>query len=454
MEQLSLTHSADEVDPFDDDSEPPRLDLLMTEIGKEAVNYSNVFLKTTENCDEAFLANPHDIELKIRKTSINEVVDEASNGTSLGRIKKPSRSSSLPIVKEEMTGELKFSSNTTASKLECHNRTGTTNLGSSSGVQDSHNLRRPSLFLNDDELHVIWKPDATKTRTASEPMLEIPSTSTMLPANDPGLPKSNQQKRNLESGSISSTGIPGDLLLRQKQLQERVSIAREVAKDQNITLVKPEVSQDEKRHVLQFASKIVSYHISKKPKHLDDVVLHAIGKATNSSKLQLKNSDKPLSIKEKWQKAILLSANTREKMKPPSRTSRASSHSEIQPVSVHKISRRMSKMNKNLILGTEPQSQSDCNFSALSKIAPPKKRHDHELKSPTAVKTEALLDDDEVENESDKEILVTNMDNTNTTKATSTTTISEKRGQVDAKEVAANSTLYSYSNNNKLDLLS
>jgi len=112
----------------------------------------------------------------------------------------------------------------------------------------------------------------------------------------------------------------------------------------------------------------------------------------------------------------------------------------------------MSKMSKNPFLGTEPQSQSDCNFSALSKIAPPNKRH--ELKSPTAVNTEALLDDDEVENESDKEILVTNMDNTNTTKATSTTTISEKRGQVDAKEVAANSTLYSYSDNNKLDLLS
>jgi len=515
LEQLSQTHSADVVDPFDDHSEPPTFDILVTETGKEAVNYSDVFLKTTKGCDDA---NPHDIELKIRKMSLDEVIDEASNHPSPSRNKKPNRSTSLPTVREEMTEELlptdssftnnmdlnldasvppiyekenseqesaqkrnnssslpetgdtvklhplmkgmssieKYSSGATASKPDCHNRTRTTSLGSSSGAQDAHHLRRPSLFLNDDELHIIWKPDATKTRTASVPMLEIPSTFTMLPATDPGLPKSNQRKRNSESGSISSTGVPEDLWLRQKQLQERVSIAREVAKDQNITLVKPEVSQDEKRNVLQFASKIVSYHISKKPKHLDDVVLQAIGNATNSSKLQLKNSDQPLSLKEKWQKAILLSANPREKMKPPSRTSRAGSHPEIQPVSVHKISQRMNKMSKNPFLGTETQSQSDCNFSALSKIAPPNKRH--EVKSPTTVKTEALLEDvDEVENESDKEILVTNVDNTNTTNSTanstSTMTIGENRGQIDAKEVAANSTHYSYSDKNKLDLL-
>ena len=70
--------------------------------------------------------------------------------------------------------------------------------------------------------------------------------------------------------------------MRQKQLQKRVSIAREVAKDQNITLVKPEVPEEEKWRVLKF----VSYHVSKKLKHLDDVVLHAMGDTADSCKFR------------------------------------------------------------------------------------------------------------------------------------------------------------------------
>jgi len=256
--------------------------------------------------------------------------------------------------------------------------------------------------------------------------------------------------------------VSGDLWLRQKQLQERVSIAREVAKDQNITLVKPEVSQEEKWRVLKFASKIVSYHVSKKPKHLDDVVLHAMGNATDSSKLLLTNSDQPLSPQEKWQKAILLSANKRGKMKQPSMSSRASSHSDIQPVSIHTINRRMSKMGKKPFLGSVPhdQSLSDSNFSTSPKITSPNKRC--ELNSQTtyiAVNTRALSEDAKVENEPDKETVV-NVDNANTTNtatnSATTPTTEENKEQVNAKEVAANATEsshYSYSDNNKLDLL-
>ena len=358
---------------------------------------------------------------------------EKRNGNQEG-VQKQTSSSSLPetgdaskvkpFVKGRSSIEM-FRSAATASKPEHKMKRRSTKHDFSSGSQrprELHLQRRTSRFhskfLNDNEFHVIWKPDTPNVTTASEPIQKKPSTSTMLPATDPGMPKStswDQQDGNVTSpgsGLASPTGAPGDLWLRQKQLQERVNIAREVSKDQNLKLVQSEISQDEKRRTLQLASRYVSYRISKKPRRLDDVVLHAMGSAADSSKQSLlEDSDEPLSPKQKWQKAVLLTANKRQQdMKRPSMTSIASSHSEIQPISIRTIGQRMNKMNKKPLIGSVSQSQSDYNLSALSKCSPPNKRST--LKSRTTytmMNTRAQLEDvAEVENELEKQISVKN----------------------------------------------
>jgi len=297
-------------------------------------------------------------------------------------------------------------------------------FGSSGGPRprDLHLQRRTSRFqskfLNDDEFHMIWKPESQNLTTASEPIQKKPSTSTMLPVTDPAIPKStswDHQDGNVTSpGSATSpTGAPADLRQRQRQLLERVNVAREVAKDQNVKLVQPELSQDDKRRTLQLASKYVSYRISKQPRGLDDVVLHAMGSAAEARKQSLcEDSSKPLSPKEKWQKALLLSANKKSEMKRPSMTSLASNHSEMQPVSIHTIGQRMNKMSKKPFLGSVPQSQSDYNLSALSKCSPPSKRGTLKSRATCATMNPKQLLEDvvEVENELEKQSSVRSKD--------------------------------------------
>ena len=318
--------------------------------------------------------------------------------------------------------------------------------------KDLHLTRRTSRFqskfLNDDEFHIIWKPDTPNITTASEPIQKKPSTSTMLPATDPGLPKStsyDHQDGNVTSpgsGATSPTG-PADLRLRQKKLLERVNVAREVAKDQNIKLVQPELSNQDKRRTLQLASRVVSYRISKKPRRLDDVVLHAMGSATDSHKQPLpEDSDQPLSPKQKWQKAVLLSANRQEDMKRPSMASIASSRSEIQPVSIRTIGQRMNKMNKKPFLGSVPQSQSDYNLSALSKSSPPNKRSMLKTRTTYAtINSRTLLEDvAEAENELEKQTTVKNKDIKTATNSSLFVPTGQSNQQDDAKEVTAKST--------------
>jgi len=344
----------------------------------------------------------------------------------------------------------------TASKPDHKMRRRSTKHDFSAGAsrpKDLHLARRTSRFqskfLNDNEYHMIWKPDTPNATTTSEPIHKKPSTSTMLPATDPGLPKStswDQQDENVTSpGSegTSPTG-PADLRLRQKQLLERVNVAREVAKDQNIKLVQPELSNQDKRRTLQLASKVVSYRISKKPRRLDDVVLHAMGSAADSRKQSLPHdSDQPLSPKEKWQKALLLSTNKQKDMKRPSMTSLASSHSEIQPVSIRTIGQRMNKMNKKSFLGSVSQSQSDYNLSALSKSSPPNKRGTLKSRATYATMNSRTMLEDvaEVQNEPDKQTSVKNKGYISISKpGTNSVPIGHSWEQVDTKEVTIKST--------------
>jgi len=526
------------MDPFDSDDEHRRYDLQMTEIGNEAFSESDEFLSDIEAEDELYFENPHDIELEINKTSLDTVVQGASNDLdksgsgSIGSTKKQNRAS-LPTVDEmseeplptysyvtsknesnarlerildpsdpqpyklnafEQEGIQKQKSSSslpetgdaarvnpfirgrssiemmrpsaTACKPEHKMRRRSTKHDVSIGAarpKDLHLLRRTSRFHSkflDDEFHIIWKPDTPNITTASEPIQKKPSTSTMLPATDPGLPKSTSYDH--QDGNATSPGSdttsptgPADLRLRQKKLLERVNVAREVAKDQNIKLVQPELSNQDKRRTLQLASRVVSYRISKKPRRLDDVVLHAMGSAVDSHKQPSpQDSDQPLSPKQKWQKAVLLSANKQQDMKRPSMASIASSHSEIQPVSIRTIGQRMNKMSKKPFLGSVPQSQSDYNLSALSKSSPPNKRS--MLKSRTTYATmnsRTLLEDVvEVDNELEKQTSDKNKDIKTATKSSLFVPTDQSNEQDDVKEVTAKSTA-SVNNEDSTDAL-
>jgi len=498
LKQISSTPSAVEIDPFDDDGELSRYDISMTEFGKEAISDSDESFSDSEGYEKVYFTNPHYKEL----VSLDEVVQKARSSTSIMRtsrlslpieeeemsqeplptntsnldlnksppqlerkldpsappsheweynkhkdVQKQKRSSSLPqthnATKPSMNGTEMYHGDSTTCKMEHQKRRKTIDLDISAGA------RRPSFqseFLNDNELHTIWKPDTPNITAASEPIQKRPSISVMLPENDPRLPSSNQRKRSatsLENEASSPTGVSRDLWLRQKQLQERVNVAREVAKAQNVTLAKPEVSQDKKRHVLQLAPKMVSYHISKKPKHLDDVILQAMRGAADSRKSLLTDSDRPLTSKEKWQKAILLSANKKEaKRRPSAMTSLASSDPEMQPVNIPK-GQRMKEINENPFLGLVPQSQSDGAFSASSNNLKPNKRPNQ-----IVMNTKPLSEDivEINENELNKEILVTKTDDVSTiettTNSASTMTSDKNKMQVNDKEAAANSGRY------------
>ena len=71
--------------------------------------------------------------------------------------------------------------------------------------KDLHHMSRfKSKFLNDNEVHVIWKPDTSNVTTASETMQRNTSTSTMLSATDPAKVTSwEQQEINAVGGSAS-----------------------------------------------------------------------------------------------------------------------------------------------------------------------------------------------------------------------------------------------------------
>ena len=162
-------------------------------------------------------------------------------------------------------------------------------------------VRRRSLgfqskFLNDNEDHVIWKPE----RSVLNKRLSI------IPSRDSEGTKSKLQN---DDGISQTSEIPplsfNDFRLRQQQLLERVNVAREVTKDQNSDLCQPEMSQEDKKMTLKLASQYVSYRISQKPRGLSDVVFQAMDRKKSAS---LVNTDRPLTTKEKWQKITVLAS--------------------------------------------------------------------------------------------------------------------------------------------------
>ena len=93
-----------------------------------------------------------------------------------------------------------------------------------------HSNHRLSLGLydfpdDDEECHTIWKPDSGN--------------------------ETELVQRKFSFSTVHGPGTPSDLRQKQKQLLERVNIAREVAKDQNVALVQKDVSHIVKQHCLQ-----------------------------------------------------------------------------------------------------------------------------------------------------------------------------------------------------------
>ena len=234
-----------------------------------------------------------------------------------------------------------------------------------------------SKFLNDNEDHVIWKPDKSphNVTTTSDPIKKKVSTSTMTPGIDYGVGQSKSWDHPDGADGISpiSEDSPlttfSDFRLRQQQLLQRVTIAREVGKNQNNKLYMPEMSEEDKKRTLKLASRYVSYRLSKKPVAMGDVVLQAMASNKPTSPA---DGGQPITVKEKWQKAVLMSRHTPE-MKRPSMASLRSNRSELQLVKINTLGQRSSNPRYPHISDIK-QSYSDQELSKIGKDSPPKTR--------------------------------------------------------------------------------
>ena len=272
--------------------------------------------------------------------------------------------------------------------------------------------RFQSKFLDDNEDHVIWKPEKSphNVTTGSEPMKKKFSTSSITPATtDYGVAKSKSWDHP-DGGSvspiseISPTMSSNDFRLRQQQLLARVDVAREVAKDQNNKLYKPQVSRHDKKKTLKLASRYVSYRISQKPRGMSDIVFQAIDKKQSASPA---DNDRPLSAKEKWQKATFLVSSASQhtpEMPRPSVTSLRSNRSELQLVKINTLGQHLHKP-KHPLIGNVKLSHSEYDLATLAKKqSPPTSRPPLQSRATAFdISTRGLEDVDEVDGELETE---------------------------------------------------
>ena len=198
------------------------------------------------------------------------------------------------------------------------------------------------------------------------------NTASITPATtDYGVAKSKSWDHPDDGGvspisDISPTTSFNDYKLRQQQLLARVNIAREVAKDQNNELYKSQVSQDDKKKTLKLASQYVSYRISQKPRGMSDIVFQAMDKKQLASPT---DNDRPLTAKEKWQKATLLVSSAgqhKPEMLSPSVTSLRSNQSELKLIKIHTLGQHSHKP-KHPLFGDIKLSHSEHNLATLAK---------------------------------------------------------------------------------------
>ena len=291
-------------------------------------------------------------------------VEKQTSSISLPETDNPSKSKQLS------TPMGRFGS---TAKPQCKLKRRSTTHGAPQWPKELHHLQhKPCLlsnFLDDDESHVIWKPDTPHETTSSSKKKS--STWAMESGTNPNLFKPFTWGEQHEIAASSATGSPGtpvDLRQKQKQLLERVNIAREVAKDQKSKLIQPEVAQEVKQHALRLSSRYVSFRMSKKRQHKDGVVLQPTGCETNTqNQSSLAGSTKQLSQKQKDMSPVADKAE--ESMTSPM-TSLSSIHSEMLSTNYHTNDQGIHKISQ---LGEVYKSQSEYTLSSDSKGSPPTK---------------------------------------------------------------------------------
>ena len=284
------------------DSEKSHFGIEMSEIGSEIFCNSDEFLSDIEEDDDELSVNDLN-ELEITPAQQGSI-DNKNNSESTNSIKEQHSKISLPTASKMseksftswkditnnsesnlFTGLLNFSQNehgknhqsfmkqtSSISLPETNNRLRSKKPGklprrsTTFGIPQRPEFHHRLCFLDDDECHVIWKPNTPHKPTL---MKKKSSVWSMQSGTGPSLvnPSCDQQKETVASsaaGSKSPYGTPADLRKKQKQLMERVNLAREVAKDQNVKLVQGEVSQEIKRYALRQSSRYISFRMSKK----------------------------------------------------------------------------------------------------------------------------------------------------------------------------------------------
>lgn len=226
---------------------------------------------------------------------MNDCLGTSHNKSAVASIQQPKVIGAAPAVSADSTSNIPLQLSTKTKQRKSSWPTGVTSEQSS---PQRGSLGFQSKFLNDNEDHVIWKPKRSKSllnrRLSTRSRGSDCAKSMAKPKNDDGISQMSEI-----SPSLS------DYRLRQQQLLERVNMAREVTKDQNNDLYQPEMSQEDKKKALKLASQYVSYCISQKPRSLSDVVFQAMDKNKSAS---LVNTDRPLTVKEKWQKITVLAS--------------------------------------------------------------------------------------------------------------------------------------------------
>jgi len=241
-----------------------------------------------------------------------------------------------PFVRVHSSGEVLDSSK---SVRFSHEGDETFRVPTGQSYYQQQHFNFPSKFLDENESHEIWKPSKAKARRIS---LAAHSFRSVSPSPQALYTSSNDQQDETTSSSDRRAPSPimtsKDLRLRQQQLLERIALAREVSKDQNVKLL----SQVNECDTTQCAPR-------SKFRHLVNAALVQKRSLTTGSKAKLR-----------WKKAVSLSRDHSNTVGPLT---------AVKLASKQHIIRFPSQSVKKPFLGTAPQSRSENHLTPSSPSA-------------------------------------------------------------------------------------
>jgi len=383
----------------------------MSEIGSEIFSNSNQFLSEIEEDDELSFNNLDELEIapalqvsidnKNNSESSNSIKEQHSKPT-VSKMSEKSVSSCKDIANNSESnmfkGLLNFSQNghgkdhksfmkqtSSISLPETNNCLRSKKLGKLQRTSTTYGIpQRPELphrlcFLDDDECHVIWKPNTPHKTTL---MKKESGIWTMQSGTGPksSCDQQNDIVASSAAGSKSPCGIPADLRQKQKQLMERVNLAREVAKDQNNKLVQAEVSQESKQHALRQSSRYISFRMSKKRQCKNGVVFEPTGREDDTQN----QSSPAVSNKQLNQ--------TQQDMSPEVSEAKESSMTSLSSINSKVLSANICTNDQGApLLGEEYTSQSNYTLESGSS-SPTKKSSPETYTSNAPINTKQLPD--------------------------------------------------------------